>query len=66
LARGAIADQGFVALAITLRRGLLAGALPGPHGDPFDRMLMAQAKLDNLVLASNENLFDAFGAARLW
>lgn len=63
---GAIADQGFIGLPISLRHGQAAGALPGPHRDPFDRMLIAQAMLENLVLVSNEQPFDAYGVARLW
>ena len=63
---GAIGGQGFLPLSVTLRHGQAAGALPGPHQDPFDRMLIAQAMLDNLVLVSNETLFDVYGVARLW
>ncbi len=63
---GAIADQGFAALPIGVRHGQAAGALPGPHRDPFDPMLIAQAMLENLVLVSNEQPFDAYGVARLW
>ena len=63
---GAIESQGFVGLPITLRDGQAAGALPGPHRDPFDRMLIAQAMLDDLVLVSNEQAFDAYGVRRLW
>jgi len=63
---GAIARQDFVSLPVTLHHGQTAGALPGPHRDPFDRMLMAQAILENLVLVSNEQVFDAYGVSRLW
>jgi PIN domain nuclease of toxin-antitoxin system len=63
---GAVAGQGFNGLPISLRHGQLAGALPGPHRDPFDRMLIAQAILDRLVLVSNESPFDAYGVGRLW
>jgi PIN domain nuclease of toxin-antitoxin system len=62
----AIVDQGFIGLPISLRHGQTAGALPGPHRDPFDRMLIAQAMLENLVLVSNEQPFDAYGVARFW
>ena len=52
------------------RRGRLpfsgAGSLPGPHRDPFDRMLVAQALVENLALVSNERAFDQFGVQRLW
>jgi PIN domain nuclease of toxin-antitoxin system len=63
---GLIADQGFQGLAIQLAHGQAAGALPGPHRDPFDRMLIAQAVLENLVLVSNESVFDAYAVKRLW
>ena len=62
----AIADQGFAGLAIEIRHAQVAGSLPGPHRDPFDRMLIAQAMVENLTLVSNEQVFDAYGAARLW
>lgn len=62
----AIAEQGFVGLPIRVRHGQVAGALPGPHRDPFDRMLIAQAMLEDLVLVSNETPFDTYGIRRLW
>jgi PIN domain nuclease of toxin-antitoxin system len=62
----AIADQSFIGLPISIRHGQVGGALPGPHRDPFDRMLIAQAIVENLVLVSNELTFDIYGVARLW
>jgi PIN domain nuclease of toxin-antitoxin system len=62
----AIEGQGFVGLPIAIRHGQTAGALPGPHRDPFDRMLIAQALLDDLVLVSSERVLDAYGVRRLW
>jgi PIN domain nuclease of toxin-antitoxin system len=62
----AIVDQSFIGLPISVRHGQVAGALPGPHRDPFDRMLIAQATVDKLVLVSNEQAFDAYGVGRLW
>jgi PIN domain nuclease of toxin-antitoxin system len=44
----------------------LAGRLPGPHRDPFDRLLVAQAITADLALVSNEAAFDAYGVRRLW
>ena len=61
-----LASQGFLALDITLSHGQRAGALPDPHRDPFDRMLIAQAQAENLVLISNEAVFDHYGVTRLW
>ena len=63
---GAIASQGFDELAITVDDAARAGSLPGLHRDPFDRMLIAQALVGNLVLVSNEPLFDQYGVRRLW
>ena len=63
---GAISSQGFAGLSITVADAVRAGALPGPHRDPFDRMLIAQAQARDLVLISNETLFDVYGIRRLW
>ena len=63
---GAIAGQNFEELPITVEHAVRAGALLGPHRDPFDRMLIAQALSGNLVLVSIESLFDSYGVRRLW
>lgn len=59
-------SQGFAPLEITADHALRAGSLPGPHRDPFDRMLIAQAQALNIPLISNENLFDHYGIRRIW
>lgn len=69
LATDFVADvrrQDFRVLPIGARDAQDAGNLPGLHGDPFDRMLIAQALRRGLVLVSNEALFDAYGVTRLW
>ncbi len=53
-------------LAVTITHAARAGALPHPHGDPFDRILIAQALSEGLTLVSNEKLFDDFGVERIW
>ncbi len=63
---GSISAEGFVGLPISVPEGEAAGRLPGPHRDPFDRMLIAQALAGQLVLISNEHPFDRYGVARLW
>ena len=60
-----LTSQGFLELPITVRDAEAAGSLPGLHRDPFDRMLIAQATLANLVLVSNEAVFDRYGIRRL-
>ena len=63
---GYMAAQDFEAMDVTLDHAIRAGSLPGPIRDPFDRMLIAQALTDDLVLVSNETLFDQYGVRRLW
>jgi PIN domain nuclease of toxin-antitoxin system len=63
---GCVTREGFQPLAVTLEHAQRAGGLPGPLQDPFDRMLIAQAMLDNLHLVSIERAFDAYGVLRLW
>ena len=58
--------QGFAPLAITLEHGQVAGSLPTEHRDPFDRMLVAQAREEKLALISNERAFDGLGITRIW
>lgn len=41
-------------------------ALLGRHKDPSDRMLIAQAPVEDLDLVNNERRFDARGVRRLW
>jgi PIN domain nuclease of toxin-antitoxin system len=61
-----IDEDGFERLAITTVHAAVAASLDHQHKDPFDRLLIAQAIVDDLVLVSNETLFDSFGVRRLW
>lgn len=63
---GAVAQQGFEELPISLEHGQDAGALPGAHRDPFDRMLIVQALGERMALVSNEQAFDTWGVTRIW
>ena len=56
----------YIPLAISTEHAVLAGSLDIPHGDPFDRFLIAQAQAEEMPLVSNETLFDSFGVQRLW
>ncbi|QQV76915.1 type II toxin-antitoxin system VapC family toxin [Sphingomonas aliaeris] len=58
--------QGFATLDITVAHADAAGLLPFDHRDPFDRLLIAQAQVEQALLVSNETLFDRFGVRRLW
>ena len=63
---GHIARQGFEELAVSVTDAERAGHLPGPHRDPFDRMLIAQALAHDLAMVSIDPVFDRYGVARLW
>lgn len=58
--------QGFAELPITVSHARAAGLLNIAHKDPFDRLLIAQAQIEDMILVSNEKLFDATGVRRLW
>jgi PIN domain nuclease of toxin-antitoxin system len=61
-----VEGHGLVELPLLAAHGQLGGNLPIRHADPFDRMLIAQALIEQMTLVSNENLFDSFGVIRLW
>ena len=62
----ALASQGFAALEISVRHAQRAGNLPGDHRDPFDRMLIAQAQLEDVPVVSNDPVCDGYGVRRIW
>ena len=53
-------------LAISIDHAIAAAALPGPHRDPWDRLLMAQSRLERLTLVSINSVFGEYGLATLW
>ena len=57
---------GYTLLSISAADALRAGRLPGPHRDPFDRILAAQALSADVPIVSIDQQFDAFGVHRLW
>jgi PIN domain nuclease of toxin-antitoxin system len=63
---GYLSQQRFESLSITTEHGIRAGSLPGSHKDPFDRMLIAQAQIESLVLVSNDAQLDGYGVRRIW
>jgi PIN domain nuclease of toxin-antitoxin system len=63
---GLVQREGFELLAISSEHGIRAALLPGPHRDPFDRMLIAQAQAENMPIVSNEASFESYGVRRIW
>jgi PIN domain nuclease of toxin-antitoxin system len=53
-------------LPVSLEHTLAAGALPGPHRDPWDRLLMAQARLDDYRIVSIDPVFAEYGLPVVW
>jgi PIN domain nuclease of toxin-antitoxin system len=59
-------QRGFTELRMSSRQSLIAGALPPHHGDPFDRMLVAQAQSEKLTLVTNDARIAAYDVPVLW
>lgn len=59
------ADRGFDGLPIDLVHAARAGRLPPHHSDPFDRMLIAQAQLESLVIVTADGSFGDYDVERL-
>lgn len=53
-------------LQITMEHALAAGSLPGPHRDPFDRMLIAQGQLEELTIVTSDPAFEQYSVTLLW
>ncbi len=62
----AMADLGMTVLPITVEHAEVQANLPRHHGDPFDRLLVAQAIVERLMLVSTDPHFDSFGISRHW
>jgi PIN domain nuclease of toxin-antitoxin system len=49
-----------------LEHTIRAGGLPIHHKDPFDRLLIAQAQIEALTIATPDRAFAAYDVERLW
>lgn len=61
-----LAPNDFKLLPIGLDHVTAAETLPLHHRDPFDRLLIVQARHAGLTLVSADSAFDAYGVARIW
>lgn len=61
-----VAGNGFAYLPIALHHTLEVARLPRHHGDPFDRLLVAQCAAEHLALVSRDPAFDTYGIKRVW
>jgi PIN domain nuclease of toxin-antitoxin system len=53
-------------LEIKMEHIFTAVSFPLHHRDPFDRVLVAQSKLENIPIISNDTMLDKYGVKRVW
>ena len=61
----AASESGFLELPVTFRHAERVAGLPSHHRDPFDRMLVAQAAVEELTLVTRDPVFARYGVALL-
>ena len=61
-----MAANGFVSMPIELGHALRAATLPRIHGDPFDRMLVAQAQLERLPILTADPAITRYDVETIW
>jgi PIN domain nuclease of toxin-antitoxin system len=61
-----VTGQGFGLLSISCDHAERAGGYVGHHQDPWDRLLAAQAQLENLIVVTCDEQLASFGARTLW
>jgi PIN domain nuclease of toxin-antitoxin system len=62
----ALITRGYLVAGLTITHFVEAATLPRHHRDPWDRLLVAQAKADGFVIASPDAMLPAYGVATLW
>ena len=56
----------FTLLPISIKHAALVAALPFHHKDPFDRMLIAQAMVEQVPVLTTDRAFDLYPVQRIW
>jgi len=59
-------DYGFLELPVLIRHAEAVKQLPPHHRDPFDRLLVAQANIEELVLVSSDAALKQYNAPIVW
>ena len=62
----AMSDLGVTLLPITVEYADVQASLPRHHGDPFDRLMVAQAIVEHVSIVSADASLDVYGITRLW
>lgn len=61
-----LAEMGFEPLPVTAEHGWHVRTLPHRHGDPFDRLLIAQAQLEDIPVVTADRVFDDYDVRVIW
>ena len=61
LLRRALLDHGYMELQVNSEHAVNVDGLPPLHKDPFDRMLLAQALVEGIALATNDEQLARYG-----
>ena len=61
-----LALNGIELLNISLDHTSAVTVLPFHHRDPFDRLLVVQSNIENMIFVSADPVFDAYGVKRVW
>lgn len=61
-----LVERGMIELPVSMQHACEAGALAGEHRDPFDRMLIAQSRIEELPVVTADPVFEAFEVPVLW
>jgi len=60
IVRKALLDNGYSELAVTGAHSIFVGSLPALHADPFDRMLVAQANVEGMLLVTHDSKLEGY------
>lgn len=60
IVRKALLDNGYAELPITGEHSVFVGSLPALHADPFDRMLIAQAHGEGMLLLTHDSKIEGY------
>ncbi|MBM3144645.1 MAG: type II toxin-antitoxin system VapC family toxin [Chloroflexi bacterium] len=61
-----LADNSIELLGISFEHTVLVSSMPFHHRDPFDRLLIAQSKVERMTLVSIDPAFDSYSVNRFW
>lgn len=64
--RVTVASDDFTELTVTMRHADELERLPLHHGDPFDRLLVAQARIEGATIVTHDRALEPYGVPIIW